>query len=538
MVPAVPRAASVAGQAPDQPRDEDGFVDVLVVYTPSARRQAGGSEAAVKARIALGVAETNTAYANSGIAHRLRLAGAEMVGYQESGDLSDDLQRLTSASDGVIDEVHARRNAVGADLVALIVGSTAGGACGVAWVMQNVSTSFAPYSFSVIAYPCISPNYTFAHELAHNLGTAHAPDDPNAPPAFPYAYGYKDEGHLFRTVMAYDCAGGCPRVLHFSNPATTYSGRPTGTAAQQDNALALNQTAWTGANFRLARPIAERLSEPRDVVVRTTGRTATVSWTPPASGTPERYVVEVGRDEALADVATFSIEASTTTLVHPQVDPGVYHIRVRAHDAAGPGAPSASTLVVMTSTGRCEAPAAAPLLLDPVVAAGAVTLNWEPASPDATLDRYLIGAGTRSQQVDSAIIDTLSAATAATVTAAPGLYFVRVAGVNPCGIGTPSNEVVVPVGPPIPGPPTMVASLVEPPGRVIVTWQASALGGAAVSFLVEAGTAPGRTDVAVLPATGPSLVVDAAPGLYYVRIRSVNAHGTSAASDEVVVHVQ
>ena len=229
--PLVPPRARTLDASQNLSLDDGGTIDVFVVYTAAAREQAGGSDTAVKARIALGVAETNAAFANSHLAQRLRLVGSELVGYRESNDLSTDLRRLTADADGMMDEVHSRRRAVAADLVQLVVGSVAGGGHAaspwVAWA-GNVSAAFAPYAFSVTAYPCISPNYTFGHELAHNMGTAHAPQDPNAPPAFPYAYGYKDPEQRFRTVMAYDCPSGCPRVLHFSNPAVSYDGQRDG----------------------------------------------------------------------------------------------------------------------------------------------------------------------------------------------------------------------------------------------------------------------------------------------------------------------
>ena len=150
---------------------------------------------------------------------RLRLVGAEPTAYTESGDLSIDLSRFRTTGDGYMDEVHARRNALGADLMVLVVGDVAGGACGVGYVMTSLSSSFAPWAFSVTAYPCISPNYTFAHELGHNMGSAHAPEDGAGPASlYPYSFGYKHPANLFRTVMAYNCTAGCPRVLHFSNP--------------------------------------------------------------------------------------------------------------------------------------------------------------------------------------------------------------------------------------------------------------------------------------------------------------------------------
>jgi hypothetical protein len=541
LVPPVPAAGdlpAVAAAASPQP-DDGGTVDVLVFYTTAARQQAGGSEAAVRARIALGVAETNVAYANSGVAHRVRLVGAELVGYRESGDLSEDLQRLTSDGDGQMDIVHARRPAAGADLVSLIVGSTAGGACGVAWVMQDLSIGFAPYAFSVTAYPCISPNYTFGHELAHNMGTAHAPEDPNAPPVLPYAYGYKDPAQRFRTVMAYDCPAGCPRVLHFSSPMATYEGEPTGTPALQNNALALNQTAPSVANFRQARPLPALVSAPGDIRVDATGTTVTLSWDRPGAGVPTHYQIEVGTREGLADRASFEVPGDATSVVQAHVPPGTYFLRVRAFDAFGPGPPSATVPLLMTDEGRCVTPPAAPTLEAPLVAGGTVTLSWQEAGAGGQVDRYVVGVGRRAQSIDAAFIDTRSTSTAFTSQAGPGVYFVRVAGVNGCGIGAASNEVGVVVGPPIPGPPVGLTAAVGAGRVVTLTWQSSGAGGAPGAHVVEAGSAPGRSDVAILPSPGPtpSFTVVAPPGRYYVRVRAVNEHGISTPSEEIAVRV-
>lgn len=247
-----PPAPPAAADMPPIAGDDGSTIDVAVFYTPTARDVAG-SDSAVQTRIALGVTETNNAYANSGITPRLRLVGAELTTYTESGSLSTDLGAFSSTNDGKMDEVHARRNALGADMMVLIVGNTAGGACGVGYVMTTLSSSFASSAFSVTAYPCISPNYTFAHELGHNMGSAHAPEDGAGQPSlYAYSFGYKNPSNLFRTVMAYDCTSGCPRVLHFSNPSVNYSGAPTGVADQHDNERSINNAALTLANFRQA----------------------------------------------------------------------------------------------------------------------------------------------------------------------------------------------------------------------------------------------------------------------------------------------
>ncbi len=251
-----PREAPTPDLAADleSPQLDNGTTfDLLVVYNQAARTAAGG-EANIRARIALGVAEANTAFANSHVIPRLRLVGTEFVDYAQSTNMVVDLERLTSTVDGPLDAVHARRDALGADMVQLIVGPETN-ACGIGWLMRTLSPGFAANAFSVTASDCISPNYTLAHELGHNMGSHHAPEDlvdPSETALFPYSFGYKQPQHVFRTVMAYDCPVSCPRVLNFSNPNVLRNGRATGTAVKHDNARSINNARLTVANWRAA----------------------------------------------------------------------------------------------------------------------------------------------------------------------------------------------------------------------------------------------------------------------------------------------
>ena len=86
--PLSPRDAPA--EADDVPSDDGSEIDVMVVYTPLAKHREGG-RAAIEALIDLFVAETNQAYANSGV-HRIRLVLREEVDYTEDGDSSSTLE--------------------------------------------------------------------------------------------------------------------------------------------------------------------------------------------------------------------------------------------------------------------------------------------------------------------------------------------------------------------------------------------------------------------------------------------------------------
>jgi hypothetical protein len=247
-----PAGLAAQDALPDAAADDGTLVDVLVVYTPAARDAAGGT-AGMMSLINTAVTETNTGYSNSGVVQRLRLARAEELAYTEAAALTD-LERITDTGDGFMDSVHALRDAYKADEVALIgAGYSASGTCGIAWLMAGNNPGFAPNAFAVIDWSCATGYYSFGHELGHNMGLNHAREDYGSTPtgAYSYSFGYKWTG--YRTVMAY--APGT-RVLYFSNPGVQYLGNPTGVSEgagnSANNALSLNNTRVTVANWRVA----------------------------------------------------------------------------------------------------------------------------------------------------------------------------------------------------------------------------------------------------------------------------------------------
>lgn len=214
-----------AAAAADVPlRDTADFVDVMVLYTPLAASSNGGVTG-ITNLINLGISETNTSYANSGVHHRLRLAHAAQVNYTETPDFAAALTALRLGQ-GAFSGVPGLRDSTRADLVKLLINpNEPSGFCGIGYLMTTLSTAFAPFGFSVTDTTCVSPNYTFAHELGHNMGAAHDwfISDAGGTP-FSYAHGYVNVPQRMRTVMAYaDHCGAlglnCTRLLLWSNPS-------------------------------------------------------------------------------------------------------------------------------------------------------------------------------------------------------------------------------------------------------------------------------------------------------------------------------
>lgn len=288
-----PEAVTAAADTPMA--DTADAIDVLVVYTQSARNRWGG-DAGVRQVIALGESETNTSYANAGITQRIRVVHTEFVPYDDISDFSVMLPTLRSGGAEGLEGVAALRDQHKADLVMLVVQPPSPNYCGIAYVMSTVSTAFAPSGYSVVHSTCISPGLTFAHELGHNMGANHDWYVSASTRPFTYAHGYVNPSasQRWRTVMAYAdrCTAlgvSCRRLVSWSNPDLTQTalcdtsagfvcnprlwflpGAPQGVAGgtrapcptgsladtecDADNRRTLNTTALTVANLRASTP--------------------------------------------------------------------------------------------------------------------------------------------------------------------------------------------------------------------------------------------------------------------------------------------
>ena len=232
------------------------LIDVMVLYTPGALASAGGI-GHIQALINLAVDEANEAFVYSLVKPRLRVVHTEYVEHVE-GDLLDDLRSLRNPTDGVLDDVHAWRDAHGADLVSLLGANYE--ICGSATLLRTLDGDRSDLGFSIVRWDCAAGDFSFAHELAHNMGAGHDRDHTQGIlPLFPYSYGLHFEGaggQRYRTIMSRKSQTwpDARRIQRISNPSVIFEGAPTGLPLSHkwpaNNALTINRSAHTVSNWR------------------------------------------------------------------------------------------------------------------------------------------------------------------------------------------------------------------------------------------------------------------------------------------------
>ena len=172
-----------------------------------------------------------------------------------------------------------------------------------------------------------------------------------------------------------------------------------------------------------------------------------------------------------------------------------------------------------------------------------VTLWWGAPSAGDAVTTYLIEAGSGPGLANLANVTTNNTATTFSASGVGnGTYYVRVRAQNASGTSAASNESILVVG-----STACTAAPNAPAGFAIaangstltLTWSAPSGGCAASSYLLQAGSSAGSSDLANSNVgAGTSYIASGVgAGTYYVRVRAVNAFGQSSGSNEVVVTV-
>ena len=247
-------------------------VDVLLAYTPRALADEGGFDAIVN-RMELMIAETNEAYAASGVVQRLDVAAVVALAYK-SPETTDD-ENLAATLD--VDAIYAKREEVGADLIVLIASWPGSPIAGVAPGVTTVSARSDHLALAVVSVHRFG-SLTFAHEVGHMMGLMHdrraeCRNGSCTAATFPYSYGYVNQGAFaedapvearWRTILGISptCINRgfyCTRLPFFSNPDLYFDGEPMGVPGEEmtdgrdgpaDAVRSLNGTREIVAGYR------------------------------------------------------------------------------------------------------------------------------------------------------------------------------------------------------------------------------------------------------------------------------------------------
>ena len=250
-------------------------IDILVVYTPAVKAFYEG-ENGVVAHVLATFEGSNAALESSEIPMVWNVVGIEEVPYVESTvNFSFDLDHLQNPSSGALDEVHAMRDAYGADLVSLFRRGRVAGTAGLAYRLDGLSPQ-ENFGFSVVADETSLNDFTFAHEIGHNLSSGHhRGDSSGGNPELNTSFGYRFAGTddiSYRTIMATGLDH--IRIPHFSNPNMFFAGTATGVPGSDpqaaDNATSFQSVGVHIETFRAAQPaFPEIIADPRGTTLVT-----------------------------------------------------------------------------------------------------------------------------------------------------------------------------------------------------------------------------------------------------------------------------
>lgn len=187
-------------------------------------------------------------YLTCSVLIRTNIVWLSEVTYDESGQSYEDhLDALTATNDGILDQVHTLRDIADADFVGLVVQDEESG--GLGWCLSTQATAM-----SVNRWDLLADEFVLAHEIGHNIGCAHNPEDADCTPTaigFGHNFFVPAESTWRHTVMAYS-VNDSSVIPYYSSPACQYEGVATGTADRDNLAVILSRQGVCEA-FRLTR---------------------------------------------------------------------------------------------------------------------------------------------------------------------------------------------------------------------------------------------------------------------------------------------
>lgn len=310
-------------------------IRALFLITPAAR----SANPDINGTVNLSISQFNSCVYNSAVtsAAVLELAGIQDYNFSVGNDASDDANRLAGEPGA-----QALRNNFSADIVILFMNANYSARGAVATIGPNDG----------LAYGIVQVNYatstkTFAHEVGHIYGCRH--HDHNDTPD--YARGYRIKNWLGIVVDNTIMVGGlndnpaANRLLNFSNPNVSVSGRATGTSTN-NNARRVGETFSIVRGFRAdpPYPLAAYVTGPYEIM---SSGWATYEAVYSCGSSPYSFSWAYSLD----GMNYYTVSSTTDTYNHPFYYQGIepYYFYARATIVDGLG--NATTNFMMTYVG-------------------------------------------------------------------------------------------------------------------------------------------------------------------------------------------
>ncbi|MXV99911.1 MAG: hypothetical protein F4X59_13180 [Holophagales bacterium] len=513
-------------------------LDILVLYTAQAARNwanRGGALASIRnAGDYLNLVLRNGQLPiTANIVHVARApAVLDTVGREGVGPYQNDLG-LQTLWNGEVLQLRTRH---AADVVHLFSGERTSllGACGRAALLTQGETaeefSFRAGGWTANSCASFSDAEIFAHEIGHNLGANHDPDNvtvitPEQAVA-PYAFGHHNHEHIpnVGTIMSYRGQ----TEPYFSSVRIRPKRRTIGIGGEQENERALRRTSRIGVQYSdaLTVPPEGAPEAPSNLRVQVTGAgTVRASWVD-NSDDEAGFEVYVQRQGQPFSERTL-VEADEESVEVDGLESG-YHF-FWAYSYIGSNRSLRTSYVDVVVPG---AEPAAPGDLDVLAIGSFAIVTWSDNSEDETGFEVQSLRGGELWYRDEVAANRRFGIVSGLE---PGVRHVfRVSAYGDGGLSWSEDVVVVPEEPEGPAPPTDLRATVTDGTSVRLTWTDNS--DDEVGFDVQA-IVWGWSGLFAVDADTESIEIPALArgGRYFFNVIAVDAEGRTAWSETLVV---
>lgn len=221
---------------------------VMIWYTPEFRATFISDEE-MMVFIDLIFTETNQGYINSEIP--LTAVKHDVKLHPTLNDLNDSSVMLDAFSSSMpLSDLLSC-----ADSTALLIEEF--NSCGIAYLDR----AFSCGAISVTKKSCATGYYSFGHEIGHNFGAQHNPEQYSSTDGDGYGHLIQPTSSSvnsgYRTILAYRADGHAFRVNHYSNPDVQFNNNPTGIVSVSNNARLITDNRFAMASCGTEEPNGE-----------------------------------------------------------------------------------------------------------------------------------------------------------------------------------------------------------------------------------------------------------------------------------------